>query len=59
MGISKDTFDKGTKPLEQGSLAYNILELLKNSKETDEPACNKKEILEALKITMPAKDSSD
>jgi len=53
MGISNDAFEKGKKPLEKGSLEYNILEFLKNAKKTNEPARNEKEILEGLNITPP------
>ncbi|MCZ7393584.1 MAG: hypothetical protein ABOK23_12005 [Candidatus Methanoperedens sp.] len=53
MGVSKDEFEKGKKPLEKGSLEYDILEFLKNATKTDEPARNEKEILEALNITAP------
>lgn len=53
MGISKDAFEKGKKPLEKGSLEYDILEFLKSAKKTNEPARNEKEILEGLNITPP------
>jgi hypothetical protein len=53
MGLSKDAFEKGKKPLAEGSLEYDILEFLNNAKKTDEPARNEKEILEALNITLP------
>jgi hypothetical protein len=56
MGISKDAFDEGKKPLEKGSLEHDILEFLKNAKKTDEPARNNEEILEALNITSPQEE---
>jgi hypothetical protein len=53
MGISKDAFEEGKKPLEKGSLEHDVLEILKNAKKTGEPARNESEILEALNITPP------
>ncbi len=53
MGISKEAFEQGKKPLEKGTLEYEILEFLKSAKKTNEPARNRKEILEGLNMRPP------
>ncbi len=58
MGISKDEFEKGIKPLDKGTLEYEILKYLRKAKKTDKPACTEEEILEAVNI-IRKKDCKD